>query len=58
MLKVIKERMHDFPLNHGFKFQDSVSSGWHDLTMVAKLVLLLLKILTVFVLFITLVNLK
>ena len=50
--------MHDFPLNHGFKFQDSVSNGWHDLMMVAKLVLLLLKILAVFVLFITLVNLK
>ena len=24
---------HYWLFNHGFKFQDSVSNGWHDLTM-------------------------
>ena len=24
-----------WPFNHGFKFQDSVFNGWHDLTMLS-----------------------
>ena len=63
---------HYFFFNHGFKFQDSVCNGCHDLTMfsvnisdiaiitVANVILLLslLKMLIIVVLFITLADLK
>ena len=39
--------------NYGFKFQDSVFKGCHDLTFLS-----LLKMLIIVVLFITLANLK
>ena len=48
--------------NHGFKFQDSVHNGCHDLTMltanISNIALSLLKILIIVVLFIKLANLK
>ena len=63
---------HYFFFNHGFKFQDSVCNGCHDLTMfsvnisdiaiitVTNVILLLslLKMLIIVVLFITLADLK
>ena len=63
---------HYFFFNHGFKFQDSVCNGCHDLTMFSVnisdiaiitvknviLLLSLLKMLIIVVLFIPLANLK
>ena len=52
---------HYWFFNHGFKFQDSVHNGCHDLTSAYNIVVLLLsllKMLIIVVLFITLANLK
>ena len=53
---------HYWFFNHGFKFQDSVCNGCHDLTMLSVnlriLLLSLFKMLIIVVSFITLANLK
>ena len=61
------KRMHDFPLlvfYNGFKFQDSVCNGCHDLLILSVnisdiyMLLSLLKMLIIVGVFITLANLK
>ena len=59
---ISKESMicHFWFFNHGFKFQDSVSNGCHDLTISCHSIsdIEKLKMLIIVVLFITLTNLK
>ena len=54
---------HNFFFNLGFKFQDYVCNGCHDLTMLSVntsdiAIITIIKILIIVVLFITLANLK
>ena len=68
LLKVIKVKecmiFHYWFFNHGFKFQDSVCNGCHDLLILSNnmsdiyMLLSLLKMLIIVVVFITLANLK
>ena len=53
---------HYWFFKHGFKFQDSVCKGWHELTIsnfnISDIAIITIKMLIIVALFITLANLN